>query len=85
MSVPMYGCFECPNCNRTWESCPAWGAKGSPRNPGKAMGQKCIKCQKGFVKPYILDYLPDGMDLKKPHLQDKCQKCKNLGRPCWLR
>ena len=84
MSKEMYGRFKCPNCNRKWESGHAWGAKGSPTNPEKAMGQKCINCFKGFVKPIQLDYKkkPDGINVKKPHLQDNCQKCKYLGRSC---
>ena len=82
MSHRMHGEFRCSNCDNIWTSAHAW--------PG--MGQMCTKCKqkRPLVMPFRLTELKNKnqkfykSDSKIEHPQDKCQKCKTLGRSCML-
>ncbi|XP_075261624.1 zinc finger CCHC domain-containing protein 24-like [Convolutriloba macropyga] len=71
-----FGEFKCPVCNRKWQSANSWAN----------MGQKCENCKGDFVYPYkqtqLLKPDEDHINRNKDHPQDKCQKCRQLGRPC---
>ena len=72
-----YGKFKCPDCGRNWESGNSWANTG----------QKCEHCVTKWVYPYKqtkLEKSKNKSDPWKEHPQDKCQKCKKLGGPCWL-
>ena len=71
-----YGYFKCTACDKLWESGNSWADAF----------QKCKRCDRG-VYPYKQKELekPDGdekIDTKKPHLQELCSKCKELGYCC---
>ena len=72
-----FGDYECPACERKWQSGNSWAN----------MGQQCQKC-KINVYPHRQRPLekPDGLDKhiddKKGHPQHLCQKCKQLGYYC---
>ena len=70
----LFGKFRCPNCNKTWQSGNAW----------KGYKQQCKDC-KVDADPYFLNFLEfqgGSGDLEKPHLQDLCEKCEELGYNC---
>ncbi len=69
----MFGEFRCKHCNREWFSGNAW----------KGKGQECLRCGRmclpQSLRP-LLHQVPD--EPHKPHLQHRCQMCKELGRNC---
>ena len=70
-----FGKFKCPNCNRQWQSGFSWANKG----------QECKNCNVGYVYPYKqrkLEKVDDDKRDRKNHEQEKCEKCKSLGRRC---
>lgn len=71
-----FGEFKCPRCNREWQSGYSWANTG----------QKCENCKDKFVYPYSQTKLEksdiDYINKNKKHPEDKCQKCKELGRRC---
>ena len=72
-----FGEFRCPNCNREWKSGNSWANKG----------QKCESCKGNYVYPYKQTRLDgskaqENVNRNKAHPADKCQKCRQLGRPC---
>jgi hypothetical protein len=73
-----YGYFECTACDKLWESGNSWADTY----------QECKRCG-GGVYPYKQKPLDkkDGeekVDLNKPHLEELCGKCKQLGYCCKL-
>ena len=73
----VFGEFQCSKCNRKWASGNSWANAG----------QECQNCrimvypyhQRDLEKPAEEDY---ERDLNKPHIQEMCEKCKQLGRDC---
>lgn len=70
-----FGEFECPQCERMWQSGNSWAD----------CGQKCVQCDI-MVYPFKqrrLDKAEDNkIDLNKPHLSHLCQKCQRLRYDC---
>ena len=70
-----FGEFTCSACDRSWKSGNAWEGKQ----------QQCQDCHKWNL-PRVLRPLrpphfpPDG--IQKPHPEDKCEKCRELGYYC---
>ena len=69
----MFGEFCCEDCNRSWFSGNAWEGKG----------QQCLQCQK-MILPTTLRPLLHRYHNKdrKPHVQELCEKCQELGYNC---
>ena len=69
----MFGEFYCEDCDNKWYSGNAW----------KGKGQQCNQCEK-MIQPTSLKPLrrPGYLAPKKPHQQDLCQKCQELGYNC---
>ncbi|KAG2430845.1 hypothetical protein HXX76_009819 [Chlamydomonas incerta] len=73
----MFGKFRCTSCGRRWQSGNSWANKG----------QMCKRCDI-LVYPYSqepLEKLEDDdriIDPNKPHPQELCQMCQELGYPC---
>ncbi len=73
----MFGEFYCTQCKWNWFSAYAW----------KGKWQKCHRCGEK-CKPISLTpllpprYNPDEPHVQKPHRQDLCEVCKELGGNC---
>ncbi|NP_001153159.1 ZAR1-like protein S homeolog [Xenopus laevis] len=88
-----YGYFHCKDCKTRWESAYVWCISGSNKVYFK---QLCRKCQKGF-NPYRVEVIQcqvcaktrcscpqkkRHIDLKRPHRQELCGRCKNKKLSC---
>ncbi|KAG8452836.1 hypothetical protein GDO86_004576 [Hymenochirus boettgeri] len=88
-----YGFFHCKDCKTRWESAYVWCISGSNKVYFK---QLCRKCQKGF-NPYRVEDIQcqvcaktrcscpqkkRHIDLKRPHRQELCGRCKNKKLSC---
>ncbi|XP_053561014.1 ZAR1-like protein [Bombina bombina] len=88
-----YGYFHCKDCKTRWESAYVWCISGSNKVYFK---QLCRKCQKGF-NPYRVEQIQcqvcsktrcscpqkkRHIDLKRPHRQELCGRCKNKRLAC---
>ncbi|XP_069828187.1 protein ZAR1-like [Dendropsophus ebraccatus] len=88
-----YGYFHCKDCKTRWESAYVWCISGSNKVYFK---QFCRKCQKGF-NPYRVETIQcqicsktrcscpqkkRHIDLKRPHRQELCGRCKNKKLSC---
>ncbi|XP_063813105.1 protein ZAR1-like [Pseudophryne corroboree] len=88
-----YGYFHCKECKTRWESAYVWCISGSNKVYFK---QLCRKCQKGF-NPYRVEGIQchvctktrcscpqkkRHIDLKRPHRQELCGRCKNKKLSC---
>ncbi|XP_063300940.1 protein ZAR1-like [Pelobates fuscus] len=88
-----YGYFHCKECKTRWESAYVWCVSGSNKVYFK---QLCRKCQKGF-NPYRVEEIQcqvcsktrcscpqkkRHIDLKRPHRQELCGRCKNKRLSC---
>ncbi|KFP68980.1 ZAR1-like, partial [Cariama cristata] len=88
-----YGYFHCKDCNTRWESAYVWCISGSNKVYFK---QLCRKCQKDF-NPYRVEAIQcqtcsktrcscpqkkRHIDLKKPHRQELCGRCKGKRLSC---
>uniref|UniRef100_A0A8C5QKQ0 Zygote arrest 1 like n=1 Tax=Leptobrachium leishanense TaxID=445787 RepID=A0A8C5QKQ0_9ANUR len=88
-----YGYFHCKDCKTRWESAYVWCISGSNKVYFK---QLCRKCQKGF-NPYRVEEIQcqicsktrcscpqkkRHIDLKRPHRQELCGRCKNKRLSC---
>ncbi|KAM9320916.1 protein ZAR1-like [Gastrophryne carolinensis] len=88
-----YGYFHCKDCKTRWESAYVWCISGSNKVYFK---QLCRKCQKGF-NPYRVEAIQcqvcektrcscpqkkRHIDLKRPHRQELCGRCKNKRVSC---
>ena len=74
-SQRMFGEFYCHNCHHGWSSGNAWAGKG----------QKCKTCQRMVFPKSLRPLKPQSHDddkNRKPHQQDLCQKCQELGYNC---
>jgi len=70
----MFGNFYCTGCQHKWSSGNAWEGKG----------QECLLCRE-MVLPVSLRPLRPRFrreEDRKPHLEDLCQKCQELGYNC---
>ena len=70
----MFGRFKCPECFNEWVSASAWSG----------YTQECKECG-GEAEAYHLRRLrPKKHDGQKgkPHRQDLCEKCEELGCDC---
>nr|XP_025041535.1 ZAR1-like protein [Pelodiscus sinensis] len=88
-----YGYFHCKDCKTRWESAYVWCISGSNKVYFK---QLCRKCQKGF-NPYRVEAIQcqacsktlcscpqkkRHIDLKRPHRQELCGRCKGKRLSC---
>ncbi|OCT96029.1 zygote arrest protein 1-like [Xenopus laevis] len=88
-----YGYFHCKDCKTRWESAYVWCISGSNKVYFK---QLCRKCQKGY-NPYRVEAIQcqvcaktrcscpqkqRHIDLKRPHRQELCGRCKNKRLSC---
>ncbi|OCT93452.1 zygote arrest protein 1-like [Xenopus laevis] len=87
-----YGFFQCKDCQIRWESAYVWCVSGTNKVYFK---QFCHKCQKGH-NPYYVESIeckrckkawcscPERrhIDLKRPHCQDLCGRCKGQRLSC---
>ena len=71
----MFGEFYCHYCHHGWSSGNAWAGKG----------QRCKMCQTMVFPKSLRPLKPQPYDddkNRKPHQQDLCQKCQELGYNC---
>ncbi|XP_040196375.1 ZAR1-like protein [Rana temporaria] len=88
-----YGYFHCKDCKTRWESAYVWCISGSNKVYFK---QLCRKCQTGY-NPYRVEEIQcqacsktrcscpqkkRHIDLKRPHRQELCGRCKNKRLSC---
>ncbi|XP_075053977.1 protein ZAR1-like 1.S [Mixophyes fleayi] len=87
-----YGFFHCRGCQVRWESAYVWCVSGTNKVYFK---QFCHKCQKGY-NPYYVEPIeckicmkaccscPERkhIDLKRPHCQELCGRCKGQRLSC---
>ncbi|KAM4796684.1 protein ZAR1-like 1.S [Rhinophrynus dorsalis] len=87
-----YGFFHCRTCQVRWESAYVWCVSGTNKVYFK---QFCHKCQKGH-NPYYVESIecktckkawctcPERkhIDLKRPHCQELCGRCKGQRLSC---
>ncbi|XP_057176337.1 ZAR1-like protein [Triplophysa rosa] len=88
-----YGFYHCSKCNIRWESAFVWCISGTSKVYFK---QHCRKCQAG-LNPYrvesiqcqvccktrcICDKKQRHIDMRRPHRQDLCGRCKGKGLSC---
>ncbi|XP_071989022.1 protein ZAR1-like 1.S [Engystomops pustulosus] len=87
-----YGFFHCRDCQVRWESAYVWCVSGTNKVYFK---QYCHKCLKGY-NPYYVESIeckscrrawcscPERryIDLKRPHCQDLCGRCKGQRLSC---
>ncbi|XP_044133646.1 zygote arrest protein 1-like [Bufo gargarizans] len=87
-----YGFFYCRSCQVRWESAYVWCVSGTNKVYFK---QFCHKCQKGH-NPYYVESIecktcmkawcscPERrhLDLKRPHCQELCGRCKGQRLSC---
>ena len=91
----MFGIFECSLCSKGWQSAYTWcDEAGEPvytqqcksckteEYPYKVFELECSKCGK-TVKNCKCRKEMIVCDENKPHLQDLCERCQHLGRPCY--
>uniref|UniRef100_A0A3Q0TEG6 Zygote arrest 1-like n=1 Tax=Amphilophus citrinellus TaxID=61819 RepID=A0A3Q0TEG6_AMPCI len=88
-----YGFFHCKKCNIRWESAYVWCISGTSKVYYK---QLCRKCQVGFNPYRVESILCKGcsqtccicekkqrhINMKKPHRQDLCCRCKGMRLSC---
>uniref|UniRef100_A0A3P9DFN6 Zygote arrest 1-like n=1 Tax=Maylandia zebra TaxID=106582 RepID=A0A3P9DFN6_9CICH len=88
-----YGFFHCKKCNIRWESAYVWCISGTSKVYYK---QLCRKCQVGFNPYRVESILCKGcsqtccicekkqrhINMKKPHRQDLCCRCKGMKLSC---
>ena len=71
----MFGEFFCKKCDRRWSSGNAWEGRG----------QQCKRCLTNIL-PHTLRRLWRPQHLadheQKPHMEELCEKCKELGHSC---
>ncbi|XP_020036830.2 protein ZAR1-like [Castor canadensis] len=90
---PKYGYFHCKDCETRWESAYVWCISGTNKVYFK---QLCCKCQKSF-NPYRVEAIhcqtcsksrcscpqkKRHIDLRRPHRQDLCGRCKDKKFSC---
>ncbi|KAF6376982.1 zygote arrest 1 like [Rhinolophus ferrumequinum] len=90
---PKYGYFHCKECKTRWESAYVWCISGTNKVYFK---QLCCKCQKSF-NPYRVEAIQcqicsksrcscprkkRHIDLRKPHRQELCGRCKDKRFSC---
>ncbi|KAM5278924.1 protein ZAR1-like isoform 1-T1 [Hipposideros larvatus] len=90
---PKYGYFHCKDCKTRWESAYVWCISGTNKVYFK---QLCCKCQKSF-NPYRVEAIQcqicsksccscprkkRHIDLRKPHRQELCGRCKDKRFSC---
>ncbi|CAL4207629.1 unnamed protein product [Meganyctiphanes norvegica] len=63
-----FGEFKCQKCHKFWKSPHSWAN----------CYQECKRCS-STVYPFKQTKLEE----RKPHPMEECQKCQQLGRPCW--
>ncbi|XP_060626835.2 protein ZAR1-like isoform X1 [Anolis sagrei] len=88
-----YGYFHCKDCKSRWESAYVWCISGTNKVYFK---QLCRKCQKSF-NPYKVEAIQchicsktrcscpqkkRHIDLKRPHRQELCGRCKGKRLSC---
>ncbi|XP_043928812.1 ZAR1-like protein [Protopterus annectens] len=88
-----YGYFHCKECSTRWESAYVWCISGTNKVYFK---QLCRKCMKGY-NPYRVEAIQcqtcsktqcscprkkRHIDLKKPHRQELCGRCKGKSLSC---
>ncbi|XP_030009896.1 protein ZAR1-like [Sphaeramia orbicularis] len=88
-----YGFFHCKKCNIRWESAYVWCISGTSKVYYK---QLCRKCQVGF-NPYRVESIlckscsqtccscdkkQRHINMKRPHRQDLCCRCKGMRLSC---
>ncbi|XP_073525602.1 protein ZAR1-like 1.S [Phyllobates terribilis] len=87
-----YGFFHCRGCQVRWESAYVWCVSGTNKVYFK---QYCHKCQNGY-NPYYVESIecqtcmkawcscPERrhIDLKRPHCQELCGRCKGQRLSC---
>ncbi|XP_048196787.1 ZAR1-like protein [Perognathus longimembris pacificus] len=88
-----YGYFHCKDCNTRWESAYVWCISGTNKVYFK---QLCCKCQNSF-NPYRVEAIQcqtcsksrcsctqkkRHIDLRKPHRQELCGRCKDKKFSC---
>ncbi|KAM3837181.1 protein ZAR1-like isoform 2-T2 [Vipera latastei] len=77
-----YGYFHCKDCKTRWESAYVWCISGTNKVYFK---QLCRKCQKSF-NPYKVEAIQchkkRHIDLKRPHRQELCGRCKGKRLSC---
>ncbi|XP_073414933.1 protein ZAR1-like 1.S [Dendrobates tinctorius] len=87
-----YGFFHCRSCQVRWESAYVWCVSGTNKVYFK---QYCHKCQNGY-NPYYVESIecqtcmkawcscPERrhIDLKRPHCQELCGRCKGQRLSC---
>ena len=70
----MFGEFHCEDCKHKWYSGNAWEGKG----------QQCLQCKKMILplslRPLLHRFHND--EDRKPHKQELCEKCQELGYNC---
>ncbi|XP_037543875.1 ZAR1-like protein [Nematolebias whitei] len=88
-----YGFFHCKKCNIRWESAYVWCISGTSKVYYK---QLCRKCQVGFNPYRVESILCKGcsqtccicekkqrhINMKRPHRQDLCCRCKGMRLSC---
>uniref|UniRef100_A0A8C7Z7P5 Zygote arrest 1-like n=1 Tax=Oryzias sinensis TaxID=183150 RepID=A0A8C7Z7P5_9TELE len=88
-----YGFFHCKKCNIRWESAYVWCISGTSKVYYK---QLCRKCQEGFNPYRVESILCKGcsqtccicekkqrhINMKRPHRQDLCCRCKGTRLSC---
>ncbi|XP_004854822.1 ZAR1-like protein [Heterocephalus glaber] len=90
---PKYGYFHCKDCKTRWESAYVWCISGTNKVYFK---QLCCKCQKSF-NPYRVEAIQcqtcsksrcscpqkkRHIDLRRPHRQELCGRCKDKKFSC---
>ncbi|XP_004604698.2 protein ZAR1-like [Sorex araneus] len=90
---PKYGYFHCKDCKTRWESAYVWCIAGTNKVYFK---QLCCKCRKSF-NPYRVEAIQcqtclksfcscsqkrRHIDLRKPHRQELCGRCKDKKFSC---
>jgi len=70
----MFGEFRCTGCIHTWYSGNAWEGKG----------QQCLQCKRMILPASLrpLQYQFHNDEDRKPHIQELCEKCQELGYNC---
>ncbi|XP_067289253.1 ZAR1-like protein [Pseudorasbora parva] len=88
-----YGFYHCSKCNIRWESAFVWCISGTSKVYFKQLCRKCqaglnpfrvesIQCQVCCKTRCCCERKQRHIDLRRPHRQDLCGRCKGKGLSC---
>jgi hypothetical protein len=79
-----YSSFDCDKCNSHWKTtCYWWGYKQSCEKCKQSYFPTDISCEFYNVTQPVVYKAPTYKEMDKNHIQKNCEKCVQIGKPCF--